>query len=131
VKQQKIEKMQENHKKCEKLLNKEENEIKKKIEDITNKDKKILRTISEETSKIKTKLKGISRELAHHQTTDQRCQLFIAMKKGQEIVEQLKPDADKQCKNNLIHHYKVEYKGFKQNIINCQESEKFFTFQEI
>ncbi|XP_060563694.1 E3 ubiquitin-protein ligase TRIM33-like [Ruditapes philippinarum] len=107
-KKEKIEKIQENQRKVEKLLNNEENEIKKKIEIIKKNDEKILKTIAEETSKMKTKLNTISTELVHHQGTDRRCQLFIVMKKGQEIIEQLKPDADKHCKNNSIHFYKVD-----------------------
>jgi hypothetical protein len=58
-------------------------------------DVKILQAITEKTSKMKTKLNSISTELVHHQGTDQRCQLFVAMRKGQEIIEQLKPDIDK------------------------------------
>jgi hypothetical protein len=57
--------------------------------------------------------------------------MFIAMKKGQEIIEQLKPDADKQCKDNSIHYYKVKCKASKQNITDLQDCHKFFTYQEI
>ncbi|XP_060596092.1 uncharacterized protein LOC132750165 [Ruditapes philippinarum] len=130
-KKEKIEKLRENQRKLEKLLNDEENEIKKKIETIKKNDEKILKTITEETSKMKTKLNTISTELVHHQGTDQRCQLFIAMKKGQEITDQLKPDANKQCKNNSIHFYKVECTASEQNITDIQHCDKFFTFQEI
>ncbi|XP_060591670.1 uncharacterized protein LOC132746505 [Ruditapes philippinarum] len=130
-KKEKINKLQENQRKLEKLLNDQENEIKKKIEIIKKEDEKVLQAIIEETSKMKTKLNTISTELAHHQGTDQRCQLFVAMKKGQEIIEQLKPDADKQCKNNSIHYYKVECKASEQNITNLQDCDNFFTYQEI
>jgi hypothetical protein len=80
---------------------------------------------------MKTRLKAISTELVHHQNTDQRCQLFVAMKKGEGVVEQLKPDAGKQCKNNSIHYYKVECKASEHKITNLQDCDKFFTFQEI
>jgi hypothetical protein len=90
-----------------------------------------MQAITEKTSKMKTKLNSISTELVHHQGTDQRCQLFVAMKKGQEIIEQLKPDAGKQCKDNSIHYYKVECKASEQNITNLQDYDKFFTYQEI
>ncbi|XP_060572862.1 uncharacterized protein LOC132730833 [Ruditapes philippinarum] len=130
-KKEKINKLQENQRKLEKLLNDEENEIKRKIEIIKKNDKKVLQTIIEETTKMKTKLNSIATELVHHQGTDQRCQLFIAMKKGQEITDQLKPDADKQCKNNSIHYYKVECKALEQNATNLQDCHKFFTYQEI
>ncbi|XP_060602472.1 uncharacterized protein LOC132755566 [Ruditapes philippinarum] len=129
-KKEKIDKLQKNQRKLEKLLNDEENEIKRKIEIIKKKDKKVLQTIIEETSKMKTKLNSISTKLAHHQSTDRRCQLFVAMKKGQEIIEQMKPDADKQCKNNSIHYYKVECKASEQNITNLQDCDKFFIYQE-
>jgi hypothetical protein len=130
-KKEKINKLQDNQRKLEKLLNDEENEIKRKIEIIKKNDKKVLKTIIEETSKMKTKLNTISTELAHHQGTDQRCQLFVSMKMGQGIIDQLKPDADKQCKNNSIHHYKVECKASEQNITNLQDCDKIFTYQEI
>ncbi|XP_060583383.1 uncharacterized protein LOC132739648 [Ruditapes philippinarum] len=130
-KKEKINKLQENQRKLEKLLNDEENEIKRKIEIIKKNDKKVLQTITEETSKIKTKMNSISAELVHHQGTDRRCQLFVAMKMGQEIIDQLKPDADKQCTNNSIHYYKVECKASKQNITNLQDCDKFLTYQEI
>ncbi|XP_060579036.1 uncharacterized protein LOC132736009 [Ruditapes philippinarum] len=130
-KKEKIEKLQEDQNRLEKLLNNEENEIKKKIEIIKKDDKKILQAITEKTSKMKIKLKAISTELIHHQNTDQRCQLFVAMKRGEEVIEQLKPDAGKQCKDNLIHYYKVECKASEQNITNLQDCHKFFTYQEI
>ncbi|XP_060579032.1 uncharacterized protein LOC132736005 [Ruditapes philippinarum] len=130
-KKEKIDKLQENQRKLEKLLNDEENEIKKKIEIIKKDDVKILQAITEETSKMKIKLKAISTELVYHQTTDHRCQLFVAMKKGEEVIEKLKRDADKQCKNNSIHHYKVECKASEQNITNIQDCDKFFTYQDI
>jgi hypothetical protein len=130
-KKEKINTLQENQRKLEKLLNDEENEIKRKIEIIKKNDKKVLQTITVETSKMKIKLKAISTELVHHQTTDQRCQLFVSMKKGQEIIEQFKPDAEKQCKNNSIHYYKVECKALEQNITNLQDFHKFFTYKEI
>ncbi|XP_060582916.1 uncharacterized protein LOC132739257 [Ruditapes philippinarum] len=130
-KREKIDKLQEHQNKLEKLLNDEENEIQKKIEIIKKNDKKVLQTIIEETSKMKTNLNSISTELAYHQGTNQRCQLFVAMKKGQKIIDQLKPDADKQCKNNSIHYYKVECKALEQNITNLQDCDKFFTYQEI
>ncbi|XP_060583385.1 transcription intermediary factor 1-beta-like [Ruditapes philippinarum] len=130
-KKEKIEKLQDNQRKLEKLLNDEENEIKKKIEIIKRDDMKIVQAITEETSKMKIKLKAISTELVHHQNTDQRCQLYVAMKKGQEIIEQLKPDIDKQCKDNSIHYYKVKCKAFEQNATNLQDFHKFFTYKEI
>ncbi|XP_060572458.1 uncharacterized protein LOC132730518 [Ruditapes philippinarum] len=130
-KNEKIEKLQKNQRKLEKLLNDEENEIKKKIEIIKKDDVKILQTIIEETSTMKIKLKAISTELVHHQTTDQRCQLFVAMKKGEEVIEQLKRDADKQCKNISIHYYKVECKALEQNITNLHKCHNFFNYQEI
>ncbi|XP_060579035.1 uncharacterized protein LOC132736008 [Ruditapes philippinarum] len=130
-KTKKIEKLKENQRKLEKLLNDEENEIKKKIEIIKKNDKTVLQAITEKTSKMKIKLKAISTELVHYQNTDQRCQLFVAMKKGQEIIEQLKPDIDKQWENNSIHYYKVKCKASKRNITNLQDCDTFFTYQEI
>ncbi|XP_060570365.1 E3 ubiquitin-protein ligase TRIM33-like [Ruditapes philippinarum] len=125
-KKEKINKLQENQRKLRKLLSDEENEIKRKIEIIKKKDKKVLQTIIKETSKMKIKLNSISTELVHHQGTDQRCKMFVAMKKGQEITEQLKPAVDKQCKNNSIHYYKVECKASEQNITNLQDCDKNF-----
>ncbi|XP_060572439.1 uncharacterized protein LOC132730498 [Ruditapes philippinarum] len=130
-KKEKIEKLQENQNRLEKLLDDKENEIKKKIEIINKDDKRILQAVTEEASKMKTRLKAISTELVHHQNTDQRCQLFVVMKKGEGVVEQLKPDAGKLCKNNSIHYYKVECKAFEHKITNLQDCDKFFTFQEI
>jgi hypothetical protein len=130
-KKEKIEKLQDNQRKLEKLLNDEENEIKKKIEIIKKVDEKVLQAITEETSKMKIKLKAISTELVYHQTTDQRCQLFVAMKKGEEVIEKLKRDADKQCKNISIHYYKVECKALEQNITNLYKCHNFFNYQEI
>ncbi|XP_060583387.1 E3 ubiquitin-protein ligase TRIM33-like [Ruditapes philippinarum] len=127
----KIEKLRENQRKLEKVLNDEEYEIKKKIEMIIKIDKTILQKISEETSKMKTKLKVISTKLVHHQNTDQRFQLLVAMKNGQGIIEQLKSDANELRKNNSIHYYKVECKGFEQNRAIIQDRGKFFSFQEI
>ncbi|XP_060583384.1 uncharacterized protein LOC132739649 [Ruditapes philippinarum] len=130
-KKKKIKKLQENQRKLEKVLNDMEKEIKRKIEIIKKNDKKVLQKVIEETSKMKTKLNSISTELVHHQgTTDQRCQLFVVMKKGQEIIDQLKPDAEKQSNNNSIHYYKVECKDSEQNITNLQDCHKFFTYKE-
>ncbi|XP_060596087.1 uncharacterized protein LOC132750162 [Ruditapes philippinarum] len=134
LKQEKIEKtekLREHQKKLETLVNDEENEIKRKIEIIKKNDQKVLKTIAEKASKVRTNLNTISTELAHHQKTDQRCHLFVAMKRGQEIIEQLKPDADKQSYNNSIHYYKVECAASEQNIQNIQDGDKFFIFQEI
>ncbi|XP_060577348.1 uncharacterized protein LOC132734590 [Ruditapes philippinarum] len=130
-KKEKINKLQENQRKLEKLLQYEENEIKKKIEIIKKNDTKVLQTIIDETSKMKTKLNTVSTELVHHQGADQRCQMFVVMKKGQEIIDQLKPDAEKQWQNNSIHYYNVECKASEQNITNLQVCDKFFTYQEI
>ncbi|XP_060576931.1 uncharacterized protein LOC132734243 [Ruditapes philippinarum] len=130
-KKEKIEKLQEHQNRLEKLFNDEENEIKKKIEIIKKDDEEVLQAITDTTSKMKLKLRTISKELIHHQTTDQRCQLFVAMKKGKGVVEQLKPDADKQCQNNSIHYYKVESKASEQNITNLQDCDKLLTYQEI
>jgi hypothetical protein len=130
-KKEKIEKLSENQRKLEKLLNDEENKIKKQIEIIKKNDEKILKTIAVKTLKMRTKLNIISAELVNHQKRDRRCQLFVAMKKGEEIIEQLKPHADKLSKTISIHYYKVECTASVQNITDIQDCDKFFTFQEI
>ncbi|XP_060567966.1 uncharacterized protein LOC132726639 [Ruditapes philippinarum] len=129
LRQEKIEKLQENKTRLEELLDNEETDIKKEIN--KDDDEKVLRDITAEISKMKTNLHKISKKLVYHKNTDQRCEMFAVMKEGQEIIEQLKPEADKQWKNNSIHHYKVECKLSDQNITTIQDCKKFFTLQEI
>ncbi|XP_060594903.1 uncharacterized protein LOC132749204 [Ruditapes philippinarum] len=107
---------------------KEIEELKENIDEIMNDLKNTEeQTIAEETTEMSYNLLMISMEL----DDDQRCQMFVAMKKGQENIEQLKLDADKQCYNNSIHYYKVECTASDQNITDIQDCDKFFTFQEV